>query len=122
MSANNNSLQQLYVLAQRRAECRELLRSQFLNMPAAPQERVAADARCRLFQEEFDKVDREYQEALSNLSTEALRELVKGVSGPSPYTEKGELHSLSLWERLLLWLGKTNATALESKRSPPLST
>ena len=33
----------------------------------------------------------------------------KHIDGPLLYLRNGEMHWLTLWERLLLWLGKTDA-------------
>jgi hypothetical protein len=43
------------------------------------------------------------------------------IDGPLLYLRNGEMHWLTLWERLLLWLGKTDALALEKKYRPHLS-
>ena len=45
----------------------------------------------------------------------------KHIDGPLLYMRNGEMHWLTLWERLLLWLGKTDAMALERKHRPHLS-
>lgn len=45
----------------------------------------------------------------------------KHIDGPLLYMRNGELHWLTLWERLLLWLGKTDALALEKHHRPWLS-
>ena len=45
----------------------------------------------------------------------------KHIDSPLLRLRNGELHWLTLWERLLLWLGKTDALALEKKYRPNLS-
>jgi hypothetical protein len=42
------------------------------------------------------------------------------VDGPVLYMRTGELHWLTLWERFLLWLGRTDAYRLERKYRPGL--
>ena len=46
---------------------------------------------------------------------------VNHIDGPVLWMRNGEMHWLTLWERLLLWLGKTDALALERKHRPHLS-
>ncbi len=43
------------------------------------------------------------------------------IDGPLLYLRNGEMHWLTLWERLLLLLGKVDALALERKYRPHLS-
>lgn len=45
----------------------------------------------------------------------------KHIDGPLLYFRNGEMHWLTLWERMLLRLGKTDALALERKYRPHLS-
>lgn len=45
----------------------------------------------------------------------------KHIDGPLLYMRNGEMHWLTPWERLLLWLGKTDALLLEKKHRPHLS-
>ncbi len=45
----------------------------------------------------------------------------KHIDGPLLFMRNGEMHWLTLWERLLLWLGKTDALALERKHRPHLA-
>lgn len=40
---------------------------------------------------------------------------VNHIDGPVLWMRNGELHWLTLWERLLLWIGKTDAEKLERK-------
>lgn len=40
---------------------------------------------------------------------------MKHIDGPCLHTRDGQVHWLTLWERLLLWLGLTNAHMLEAK-------
>lgn len=43
------------------------------------------------------------------------------IDGPMLVMRSGEIHWLTLWERLLLWLGKTDAFRLERKHRPWLA-
>ena len=43
------------------------------------------------------------------------------IDGPLLYLRNGEMHWLTLWERLLLLLGKVDALVLERKYRPHLS-
>ena len=45
----------------------------------------------------------------------------KHIDGPLLYMRNGELHWLTLWERVLLRFGKTDSFALERKYRPHLS-
>ena len=42
------------------------------------------------------------------------------IDGPLLYMRTGELHWLTLWERVLLFFGRTDAEKLESKYRPRL--
>jgi hypothetical protein len=44
----------------------------------------------------------------------------KHIDGPLLYFSDGQLHWLSLWERVLLFLGRVDAVALEAKLRPDL--
>ena len=45
----------------------------------------------------------------------------KHIDGPLLYMRNGELHWLTLWERLQLFFGRTDAEKLERKLRPDLS-
>jgi len=45
----------------------------------------------------------------------AMPEVHKNIDGPVLCTRDGQMHWLTLWERLLYWLGLTNADMLEAK-------
>lgn len=42
------------------------------------------------------------------------------IDGPLLYYRDGQLHWLTLWERLRCWLGLDDAFSLEAKRRPDL--
>lgn len=43
------------------------------------------------------------------------------IDGPLLYMRNGQMHWLTPWERVLLWLGLTDALILERKYAPTLS-
>jgi hypothetical protein len=43
------------------------------------------------------------------------------IDGPLLHFSDGQLHWLGLWERLLFWLGRTDAERLQKKLRPRLS-
>ena len=43
------------------------------------------------------------------------------IDGPLLHFSDGQLHWLTPWERLLLWLGKTDAAKLQRKLRPVLT-
>lgn len=45
----------------------------------------------------------------------------KHIDGPLLHYRDGQLHWLTLWERLRCWLGLDDALSLEAKRRPELS-
>jgi hypothetical protein len=44
----------------------------------------------------------------------------KHIDGPLLYYRDGQLHWLTLWERLRCWFGRDDAESIERKRRPEL--
>jgi len=44
----------------------------------------------------------------------------KHIDGPLLYYRDGQMHWLTLWERLCCWLGRDDAESIEHKRRPDL--
>ena len=44
----------------------------------------------------------------------------KHIDGPLLYYSDGQLHWLTLWERLRFWIGRDNAESIQTRRRPDL--